>query len=81
MIDIHDVVPADVLARAVARHGEVFVQGAWRRIVDGMPEGYQAVPYPKFQQHRLTGEMCTVATRAEHEALYAARCELGITAW
>ena len=68
--DIIAFVPPTVLQEAVRRHGEAFVQGAWRRVVDGIPEGYKPIPYPKFQRHRLTGEDRIVQNEAEHHALF-----------
>lgn len=59
---------------AIAKHGKVFVQNAWRHVVDGIPDGYVAVPYPKFQRHADTGEERIVQTREEHLALYASDC-------
>lgn len=69
--DISDVVPASLRRRLEFTYGEAFVQGAWRRVIDGIPEGYVPVPYPKFQQNRRTGETCVVATEAAHRELFA----------
>lgn len=58
------------VAAAEALRGKVFVQEAWRRVVDGLPEGYTPVPYPKWQFHP-TWPARIVETREEHLALYA----------
>ena len=69
---VDDWVPPERLQAIKDRYGEVFVQNAWRRVVDGVPDGYIVVRYPKFQKHRVTGEERIVETEAEHLALFAA---------
>lgn len=58
------------VAEATAKHGRVFVQEAWRRVVDGLPEGYKPIPYPKWQFHPTHLDRI-VETLEEHRALYA----------
>ena len=70
-LDLKKHIPKSVLDAAVAKHGLVFVQGAWRAVIAGLPEGYVPLAYPKFQKNRRTGEERIVQTEAEHHTLFA----------
>ena len=67
---INRYVPLSELQRRGFTYDSVFVQGAWRRMLLGLPEGYVPMPYPKWQYHPMLTAYI-VWTEAEHHELFA----------
>ena len=68
-LDLAHYIPTRELQKRGLDASSVFVQGAWRRVVEELPEGYMPIPYQKFQSHP-DGRTCIVETEAEHRDLY-----------